>query len=153
MIFKLCQFLTRRSYLLPILDDTFLEFDFEACLNLRVFEVRINSPSYTLDNLILWLCRVLSTIKSPVFSKFILSLDWTMSEPNFHLLEPAKTSSLDRWLFLLFRGSRTLFIIKGGLPLNWRHYLMLCFPSSTYVNAIRFDFPYPDAVPQCGRAR
>lgn len=138
------------TYVLMELENTFLEFNFNACPNLRVFEARIENPSYTLDDLMSWLAVVISTIKSPVFSKLILSLDQTTFEPHAHLLEPAKTTHLDQWVSY---RSGTQLIIKGDLPLVWREILVLCFPCSTTVSAIRFDFPDPSGAPRCGRTR
>ena len=138
----------------PELDSTFLEFDFKACSNLCILEVRIDNLSLTLDNLLVWLVEVLSTIDSSVFSKFILSLDQTVLAPHVHLLEPAKTELLDRRMSLLSRRSGAHFIIKGDLPLSWRQLLMLCFPSCENTSTVRFDFKDPNAPPHsCGQTR
>ena len=135
------------------LENTFLEFNFNACSNLRVFEARIENPSYTLDNLMFWLVAVLRTIRSPVFSKLILSLDQTTLEPHVHLLEPAKTALLDQWISWLSYRSGARLVIKGDLLPVWRKLLVLCFPCSAAVSAIGFDFPDPSVAPQCGRTR
>lgn len=136
-----------------VLESTLLEFNFKTCSNLRIFETRIDNPSYTLDDLLFWLVKILSTIRSPVFSKFILSLNKAILEPHVHLLEPAKTDLLDRWVSSLSSRSGMRFIIKGDLPLHWRQLLVFCLPSSANASAIRFDFPDPNAAPQCGRTK
>ena len=132
------------------LESTFFEFDLGACQNLRVFEARIETSSYALYDLMVWLARVISTIKSPAFSKFILSLDHTTFEPHILGLNAATTNILDQWMSWLSSRSGARFIIKGDLPLVWRQLLVLCFPFCTDRNAIRFDFGDQGTVPQCG---
>ena len=134
-------------------ESTLLEFDLEACPDLRVFEVRIETPSYAFANLMNWLARALSSVKSPVFSKFILSLDDTALEPYPFQVTPATTDTLDRWVSWLFSRSGMRFIIKGDLSLVWRQVLVYCFPRSRDAGAIMFDFPDPGTVPQCSRGR
>ncbi|KAF9650474.1 hypothetical protein BDM02DRAFT_3221070 [Thelephora ganbajun] len=93
------------------LESTFLQFNFRACLTLRVFEARIDNLSCALGDLIIWLAGVLSTIKSPVFSKFILSLDYTTLEPHVYQLNATTTNPLDRW-----RQARSGLQIRALLP-------------------------------------
>lgn len=132
--------------------NAFADFDFKTCFNLRVFEARVDGPSCTLDGLLFWLAKILSTIKSPVFSKLILSLDKAILEPHVQLL-PERINLLDQWTSLLYFQSGTLLVIKGDLPLAWRQLLLLCLPYSATVNAVRFDFPDPSGIPRCGRTR
>ena len=136
--------------LVPIaLENIFLELDLEACPQLRVFEARIETSDYAFENLMNWLAKVLSTVTSPVFSRFILSLHETMLEHHALYITPVTTDALDRWVSRVASQSGMRFIIKGDLPLIWRQVLVYCFPSCTSV--IRFDFPDPDTVPRCGR--
>ena len=100
-----------------------------------------------------WLAKVLSTVTSPVFSKFILSLDNTTLESHAFQVNRATTDVLDRWVSWLSPRSGMRFIIKGNLPLVWRQVLVYCFPSAMEVGAVRFDFADPGTVPQCGRGR
>jgi len=99
-----------------------------------------------------WLAAIVSTIKSPVFAEFILSLDHTTFAPHIERFN-GTTSILDQWLSCLSSRLGTRFIIKGNLPLVWRQVLALSFPSCTERSAIRFDFGDSIAAPQCGRAR
>ena len=98
-----------------------------------------------------WLAKILSTITSPVFSEFVLSLHETILEQHVRHITPVTTDALDRWVSWVALRSGMRFIIKGDLPLIWRQVLVYCFPSSTSVGAIRFDFPDPDTAPRCGR--
>jgi len=138
-------------FFLVALGNTFLELNLEACPKLRVFEARIETSEYAFGNLINWLADVLSTVTSPVFSKFILSLHETMLEQHVLQITPVTADALDRWVSRVAPQSGVRFIIKGDLPEVWRQVLVYCFPSSTGVGAIRFDFADPDTVPRCGR--
>ena len=130
-----CQSYGVHHLVLIVLESTFLELDLRTCQKLRVFEARIETSSHTFSSLISWLTEVLSTITSPVFSKFILSLDDTTLEPHVLRINDATTRILDQWVSCR-PGMR--FIIKGHSSLNWRQLLALCFPSSTAAGA--FDF-------------
>ena len=142
---------SRFVLVLVTLESTFLELNLEACPKLRVFEARIETSEYAFGNLINWLANVLGTVTSPVFSKFILSLHQTMLEQHVFQITPTTAGPLDRWVFHVAIQSGTRFIIKGDLPLVWRQVMVHCFPFSTSVGAIRFDFPDPDTAPRCGR--
>ena len=139
--------------LVALARGTFLEFDLGTCQGFRVFEARIENPSYTFDNLISWLTRVLGTITSPVFSKFILSLDQTTLEPHVLQINPPTTDILDQLLSWLTLRLGMRFIIKGEISLVWRQLLLLCFPSSTAVGGIMFDHADSGATLQCSRTR
>lgn len=126
--------------LVPIaLESTFLKLDLGTCRKLRVFEVRVETSPHTFVSLVNWLAGVLSTITSPVFSRFILSLDETTLEPHISQINDATTLPLDQRVSWLSYRSGMRFIIKGHLSLVWRQLLQLHFPSSTRVCAIRFD--------------
>jgi len=98
-----------------------------------------------------WLAGIVSTIKSPVFAEFILSLDHTTFAPHIERLTTT-TDILDRLVSQLSSRLGTRFIIKGDLPLVWRQVLALCFPSCIDRGAVRFDFGDLMAAPRCGRA-
>ena len=48
-----------------------LRFDLSACSHLRVFELRLDFSSYAFRDLMLWLASIVSTVTSPVFSRFV----------------------------------------------------------------------------------
>lgn len=99
----------------------------------------------------MWLAGIVSTIKSPVFAEFILSLDHTTFAPHIERLATT-TGTLDLLISQLSSRLGTRFIIKGDLPLVWRQVLALCFPSCIDRGAIRFVFGDSVAAPWCGRA-
>jgi len=133
-------------------ETAFFKLQLGPCRNLRIFEARIETSSFALDDLIRWLVGVLSTIRSPVFSEFILSLDYKTFEPHIHEVNPTIISILDRRVSRLRRRSGMRLIIKSDLPEPWRQLLLFCLPSSTSVCAIRFDLP-DSSVLLCGQTR
>jgi len=131
-----------------VIDGAVLRFDLSACSHLRIFELRLQLSSYVFRDLVFWLASVISTITSPVFSRFVLVTNSVNFRSLFRRIDGKSAWDLaDQALLRLSQKTGMKMIVRRKvLHDDFCSSLKDAFPLMVSAGAFEFE---PNDLPPC----